>query len=281
MTYMVLIICMLLYGSVAAGKGLYVRAGDGSRVTARIIEWHDDPLECGFLVIPRGYHHCLYRCDGGNGLNFRTLYGYVGIYTGDESSVVEGMNEAGLCAGLFCMPDSLQCMSSVRIGDDVDICSRNLVSWILSEFSCIDQIKDVLEETDNVRNSDGISGIRWRITEPGGRIAYIDVFDGIPMLSEGGQSASADSALTNGYDTVMQSFHILDSLYVPVVQEFSDRFLITCAADQAAMKLYFSTDRDNSIRCIDLLNIDFRKVRIQSRPLDRIRSRPVRYLKVR
>jgi choloylglycine hydrolase len=48
------------------------------------------------------------------------------------------------------------------------------------------------------------------------------------------------------------------------------------------MKLYYRTAWNSNIRCIDLMDIDFHKVKYQSHPLDEVQQQqPVEMVKVR
>ena len=87
-----------------ACTGISLTAQDGSRVVARTVEWAATPMQCGYVVAPRGHMHQSYTPTGENGLKYKGVYGYVGIYTEYEPFVVEGVNEAGLSAGLFFFP---------------------------------------------------------------------------------------------------------------------------------------------------------------------------------
>jgi choloylglycine hydrolase len=65
----------------SACTGIALTARDGSRVVARTVEWAATPMECGYVVAPRGHDHQSYTPDGLNGLKYKGIYGYVGIYT--------------------------------------------------------------------------------------------------------------------------------------------------------------------------------------------------------
>ena len=82
-----------------ACTGISLTAQDGSRVVARTVEWADAAMQNGYVVSPRGHLHQSYTPTGENGLKYKSIYGYVGIYTEYEPFVVEGINEAGLSAG--------------------------------------------------------------------------------------------------------------------------------------------------------------------------------------
>ena len=91
-------------GDLKACTGISLTAADGSRVVARTVEWAATPMQCGYVVAPRGHAHQSYTPTGDNGLKYSAVYGYVGIYTEYEPFVVEGVNESGLSAGLFFFP---------------------------------------------------------------------------------------------------------------------------------------------------------------------------------
>jgi choloylglycine hydrolase len=55
----------------------------------------------------------------------------------------------------------------------------------------------------------------------------------------------------------------------------------TAATDLKAMKLYYRKAWNSNIRCIDLINIDFHKVKYQSHPLDDVQKQPVEVIKVK
>jgi choloylglycine hydrolase len=54
----------------------------------------------------------------------------------------------------------------------------------------------------------------------------------------------------------------------------------TAATDQKAMRFYYRTAYNSSIRCIDLKSVDFAKVKYQSHPLDDVKEEPVQMLKI-
>ena len=64
-----------------ACTGISLAANDGSRVVARTVEWAATPMQCGYVVSPRGHQHQSFTPTGENGLKYTGVYGYVGIYT--------------------------------------------------------------------------------------------------------------------------------------------------------------------------------------------------------
>lgn len=167
-----------------ACTGISLRAQDGSNVVARTVEWAATPMQCGYVVSPRGHMHQSYTPSGDNGLKYKGVYGYVGIYTEYEPFVVEGVNEAGLSAGLFFFPQYGDYAAYDSKNNDKTLCDMQFVSWVLSQFSTIDQLKDAINEIDLVTLNHKIGAVHWRIAEPNGRMVVLEVVNGVPEFYE-------------------------------------------------------------------------------------------------
>ena len=95
-----------------------------------------------------------------------------------------------------------------------------------------------------------------------------------------------DSAL----QTVLQCFRILGSFEIPIGIEFSagepptdipSATQWTSAADLINRKIYYNTMYNSAIRCIDLRQIDFSRVKYRSVPLDETKHQSVETLTIR
>ena len=86
---------------------------------------------------------------------------------------------------------------------------------------------------------------------------------------------------SNGLETVLQCFHILNNFDVPIAIENPDEKSLpsatqwTTAIDLSSRRVYFKTAYNNSIRCIELQSIDFAKVKYQWHPLDDKQTQPI------
>lgn len=86
-----------------------------------------------------------------------------------------------------------------------------------------------------------------------------------------------------GYDTVLQSFHLLNNFDIPIgiehkadeVPDLISATQWTSAIDLTSRKVYYKTMYNNAIRCIDLAKIDFGSVKYQVHPLDKVKQQPV------
>ena len=345
----------LLAAESHACTGISLRAQDGSRVVARTVEWAATPMQCGYVVAPRGHQHQSYTPTGLNGLKYKSVYGYVGIYTEYEPFVVEGVNEAGLSAGLFFFPNYGDYAPYKESNNDETLCDMQFVSWVLSQFSSIDQVKSAISEIDLVTLNHKIGAVHWRITEPNGRMVVLEVVNGVPnfyenklgtvtnapgfqwhmtnlnnyinlepgtckdvtiapgitlqSLGHGSGNLGLPGDFTSpsrfvraaffqttsptwatGFDTVVQAFHILNNFDIPVGSQHAMADIpkglpsatqFTAATDLKAMKFYYRTAWNSNIRCIDLMDIDFHKVKYQSHPLDQTQVQPVEMVKVK
>lgn len=356
--FTILCVAALLGGLSAADAdactGISLTARDGSHVVARTVEWAATPMECGYVIAPRGHDHQSYTPDGLNGLKYKGIYGYIGIYTEYEPFVVEGVNETGLSAGLFFFPNYGEYAPYNTATSSKTLCDMQFVSWVLSQFSTIDQLKDGLNKVDIVTLSSKIGAVHWRITEPNGRMVVLEIVNGVPMfyenklgvltnapgfpwhmtnlnnyitlepgtapdktikpgitlmsLGHGSNNLGLPGDFTSpsrfvraaffqttapvwdtGFDTVVQAFHILNNFDIPIGSQHAFAEIpkglpsatqFTAATDQKAMKFYYRTAWNSNIRCIDLMNIDFHKVRYQSHPLDKVQVQPVEMVKI-
>lgn len=337
-----------------ACTGISLSSADGSRIVARTVEWAASSMQCGYVVVPRGHVQQSYTPQGQDGLKFQSVYGYVGIYTEYEPFVVEGVNEAGLSAGLFFFPQYGQYAPFVKERASETLCDMQFVSWVLSQFSTINQVKDALSKIDLVTLDSKIGAVHWRITEPGGRMVVLEVVGGVPHFYENTLGVLTNSPgfewhMTNlnnyvnlrpgsasdneimkgltlsplghgsgmlglpgdftspsrfvraaffqttapqqatGFDSVVQAFHILNNFDLPIGVQCSKAELpkglpsatqFTAATDLKSLKIYYRTAWNSNIRCIDLMDIDFHKVKYQYHPLDPVMKQPVEMVKV-
>ena len=104
LTLSLLISLLSVHFSLQACTGLSLRAKDGAYIQARTIEWGESYLLSEYVIIPRGRQIKTYTPAGLNGAIFQTKYGVAGLAIIQKEFIAEGLNEAGLSAGLFNFP---------------------------------------------------------------------------------------------------------------------------------------------------------------------------------
>ena len=172
------------YYSVAC-TGISLTAKDGSYVQARTIEWAYGALKSEYVIIPRGEKLQSFTPTGTNGLTFTSKYGVVGLAVVEKEFIAEGINEAGLSAGLFFFPryggytPYDQSHNSVTLGD------MQVVQWILTQFATIDELKQNINNVKIVAlDKDAV--VHWRIGEPSGRQVVMEIVAGEVHFYENG-----------------------------------------------------------------------------------------------
>ena len=95
--------------------------------------------------------------------------------------------------------------------------------------------------------------------------------------------------LPNGFETVTQAFHILNNFDIPVGVQHKQGTVpvglpsatqFTTATDLNALKFYYRTAWNQNIRCIELQNIDFSRIKFRATPLDNSTTQPVEVINI-
>jgi len=341
-----LTLCLGVVQSANACTGITLQATDGATVVARTIDWSRTEMNNIYTIVPRGHNQQSLLPNGKmNGLNWTALYGYVGMAVEQPEFVVDGTNEQGLSAALFYFPNYGEYKPYNEQDTDISLADFQVVSWILSRFSTIDQVKDAINNVRVINVDPSASTVHWRITEPSGRQVVMEIVDGIPHFYEneigvltnspgyewqltnlnnyvnlhsGGAGPTKFGPITlrsfgagsgylglpgdftppsrfvraaffktsavprpDAYETVMQSFHILNNFDVPLGAQFAAGSVPndmpsatqwTVATDLKDMVIYYHTMYNRTIRSIDMKNIDFATVPFQYHPLDIIKE---------
>lgn len=351
--------CLLVGGMfsqrVHACTGITLRTVDNYPVTARTIEWAATPLTTMYVVVPRGQMQQSVLPDGAkDGKQFVAKYGYVGIAVEESIFVMEGINETGLGAGLFYFPQYGEYLPYEPTLKEQSISDMQLVAWILSNFSTINELKAGISQIRVIGTDPRASTVHWRITEPNGRQVVLEIVDqklyfhenplgvftnspeftwhltnlnnyvnlsagsinhrqvgSLSLNAFGGGSGlhglpgdmtppsrfiraaffqSTAPRLGDEDATVIQAFHLLNNFDIPVGVQFADprevpsmpsATQVTIASDLRNQRLYYRTMYDMSIRCIDLKDIDFKRVKFQFAALDTDKRQPIEVLKIR
>lgn len=183
--YGLLAFCILLAQSATACTGITIKPKDKSTIVARTIDWSRTEMNNLYTIVPRGRTMQSMLPNGKmDGLQFISLYGYVGLAVEEPEFVVDGTNEAGLSAALFYFPKYGKYQTYNDAEQDISLADLQVVSWILSRFSTIDQVKSAINDVRIINIDPTASTVHWRITEPSGRQVVMEIIDGIPHFYE-------------------------------------------------------------------------------------------------
>ena len=135
-----------------ACTGITLTTKDNSMILARTIEWGGSDLNSQYVVVPRGYEQYSYIPGGErSGMKFTARYGYIGLSVEQKEFVAEGLNEAGLSAGLFYFPGYGRYEDYDPKLKNSSIADLQLVSWILGNFSTVDEVMKAIKRYTSCR----------------------------------------------------------------------------------------------------------------------------------
>lgn len=348
MKYLLLVIAIMgseVFQAIAC-TGIALTSKDGSYVQSRTIEWAKGVLQSEYVVIPRGERLTSYTPTGTNGVSFSAKYGVVGLSVVQKEFIAEGINSAGLSAGLFFFPYYGSYLPYDSSQNENTLADLQVTTWMLAQFESIDEVKAAISSV-RIVGLEKSAVVHWRIGEPSGRQVVLEIVNGQPHFYEnkvgvltnapgfewqvtnlnnyvnlfpgdaseqelsditlrpiGGNSgflgipgdATPPSRFVraafyratapqkaNAFETVQLCFHLLNNFDIPIGIEhprgespdIPSATQWTSAIDLTNRRVYYKTAYNNHIRCIDLAEIDFDKVKYQSHPLDKIQKQPI------
>ena len=185
-----ILLVILMTGALGLHKaqactGITLQTTDSQIVTARTIEWAAEPLNAMYVVVPRGQKQRSWLPDGTlHGKSFTADYGYVGIAVENDEFIMEGINEAGLAAGLFYFPDYGEYMPYKEEDKSLCVSDMQFVAWVLSTCATIDEMIALMPTIRVIGTDPRASTVHWRITEPSGRQVVVEIVNQQVRLHE-------------------------------------------------------------------------------------------------
>ena len=164
--------------------GISLKAGDGSVVVARTVEWAlGDAHHDRFALFPRGHRYAALTPEGPNGLRWQGRHGFVTVTAYGQPYGPDGLNEQGLYVGVYYFPgycslapyDPAQAAHSASVGD--------FMQWLLSNFSSVAEVRAQLHTVRVVDVQDPRFGgaplpFHWKIADPSGEAIVVEIVEG-------------------------------------------------------------------------------------------------------
>lgn len=182
LTALTLAATMLAAQSLYACTGIAFTTEDGTAIAGRSIEWGYFDLNSKLVIMPRGAEFQSYTTDGKkNGLKWKGKYGYAGVALVYEDFIGEGVNEAGLNAGMFYFSGygSLEKYNPKKASKS--LADMYMVSWILSNFATVEEVKANLHKIIVVpigyKDGQPMPTAHWRVTDAKGGNIAIEITD--------------------------------------------------------------------------------------------------------
>ena len=173
-----LMACMAAWMPVWACTGITLTSVDSCTVMARTIEWGGSDLNSQYVVVPRGHVGQSYTPTGVDGMKFSARYGYVGLAVEQKEFVAEGLNEAGLSAGLFYFPGYGKYEDYDEHEKDCSIADLQLVSWLLGHCATVEEVVAAMDSLHVIAIDPRASTVHWRFADVTGRQVVLEIIDG-------------------------------------------------------------------------------------------------------
>ena len=167
-----------------ACTGITLTAKDSAHILARTIEWGGSDLNSQYVVVPRGYTQQSYIPGGQDGMPFTAQYGYVGFAVEQKEFIAEGLNEAGLSAGLFYFPNYGKYETYKPAEKNRSIADLQLVPWILGQCATVDDVKKAIGNIHVIAIDPRASTVHWRFSDTSGRQIVLEIIDEKPVFYE-------------------------------------------------------------------------------------------------
>lgn len=161
-----------------ACTGITLTSQDSTTIVARTIEWGGSDLNSQYIIVPRGYTMHSLTPDGNKGMTFTARYGYVGLAVEQKDFIAEGINEAGLSAGLFYFPNYGEYETYNPAQKDTSIADLQLVAWILGECATLEEVTEKVNEAHIISIDPRASTVHWRFTDVSGRQIVLEIVQG-------------------------------------------------------------------------------------------------------
>jgi choloylglycine hydrolase len=183
LTFLMILAIVGIHHRADSCTGITLKSADGAHIVARSVEWASGESPSDYIIVPRGYAQQSMSPDGTrDGMKYSAFYGYVGLAS--EEYVIEGLNEAGLSAGLFYFPQFGSYPAYDPDDKDITISDTEFVAWILGNFEIIDDVIAALNTVRVVSTDPRAQTLHWRVADKYGRQIVIEYINGIPMVHE-------------------------------------------------------------------------------------------------
>ena len=221
-----------------ACTGITLKSKDNATIVARTIEWGGSDLNSQCVVVPRGYtqQSMLPGGDMEGGMTFTARYGYVGFAVEQASFVAEGLNEAGLSAGLFYFPGYGGYEAYDATQKSSTLADLQLVPYILGQCRTVDEVKAAVSQVHVVQIDPRASTVHWRFADKSGRQIVLEIIGGKPRFHENTLGVLTNSPDFEWHLTGLNNYIILFPGTAPA-QELDGRHLSSFGAGSGFLGL--------------------------------------------
>lgn len=336
------VVFISLLSPLFACTGIRLTAKDGSTVNGRTVEF-GIPLPMAVVVVPRGY---AFRGTTplGKGISYQARYAAVGAMVFGIPALMDGMNERGLCVGVFYFPGFAGYTETTQENLSRSLSPIEFSNWIITQFATVSEVKAALSNifiapTASKDWGGGAPPFHYVVYDKAGHCLVIEPVDGKLLTYDNPlgvftnspgfdwhmtylrnfvnlKALAADPVTIEGIEfapfgmgsgmvglpgdftppsrfvraaifsstvlpspsaekAVFQLFHLLNAFDVPLGSAGKmvngsvhyDYTMATCVKDPQNLKYYFKTYEDQTIRVIDLHQVDWNAKTLKKHPV--------------
>ena len=215
--WMLTVVCALaivfVFATVAfACTGLRLIGDDGTTVFGRTQEWGKFDLHAQAAVVPRGQSFQSKMPDGKNGFAWTGKHGYAGVLLMNRV-VNTGMNEKGLAGGMFYHEGFAEYAEYDPTLADKSIAPSQVLAFILSNFSTLQEVRDGLQRVRVVPVVDPDLKkpfpLHVMVVQPGGESMVIEFKDGGPKFFDNPVGVIANNPTFDWHLTNLRNYGFL------------------------------------------------------------------------
>jgi choloylglycine hydrolase len=215
--------CALLFAveasAASACTGDTLKAGDGSVVFGRTLEWGSFDLMSRLEIVPRGIAYKTHMPDGKAGLSWTGKYGVVGIDGVGKDLIIEGMNEKGLDVGLFYHPDFAEYQAYDPEKAAESLGPTDLGQYLLTSFATVDEVRAAIDKIRVVAVVEPALGfaapVHFIVTEPSGKAIVIEYAKGQLQVFDAPLGVITNAPTYDWHETNLRNYINLSPVAIP------------------------------------------------------------------
>lgn len=171
-----------------ACTGTQLRAEDGSVLYGRTLEWGSFEMNSRVAVVPRGHAFVGKTPDGKPGVSWKAKHGFVAVDLLLKDLFADGMNEAGLSAGLFYHPGFCEYApyDPEKAGSSLDV--TGILAYVLSQATNIEESRALLGKVRMVPIVEPTFGLappaQMIINQPDGKSIVVQWLKGKTVITD-------------------------------------------------------------------------------------------------
>lgn len=187
LTHIFCIVALIAPEIVSACTGIGLTTKDGGAVIGRTLEFGAPP-NSDVIVYPAGSNFQT-KTPKGEGIKFTSKFGFCGATGfGDDTLILDGMNEKGLVVGLFYFPGYAEYAEATDENLAKGMGPETVPAWLLSNFATVEEVRKAIDQIAVLPvvlpALKEVPGIHLKVEDSSGECIVIEPRGGKMQISE-------------------------------------------------------------------------------------------------